>query len=501
MNSLSRRALLRSIAAGAAGAALLPILSRLTSAGAPAVARFLFVIEGNHFAPITVLDPSTQAAIDATTKSPIDGLPFWYNLYQHTSPIVVPTTDFSKTIALQSIASQGLAADTAVVFGLSSQIVGGGHTGYHGVLSSSRTVGGSPGGQTIDAYLGAQPAVRQKTPYDVVRVGMVQPPKGAAGQPATGERLAYYTCATAKGVPAATIVDPMSAYNVYFGLVGTAAQQASFGQRKTLLDYATQDVKTALAAFGGSSDERAKLETYLASLEDLSTRQQRLVAMAPKLPKALSDCPSPDTLTNPLTNTTIANDCMVCLDAQLRIAAAALKGQLANVAVVTSGTGDDFGGLTYPSAPAGDDQADTRHPIQHQAIAGVAQAVTTIHDMTKHQLDLVAAVAQDLASTPDPATSGSMLDNTVIVFISDNGEQHHSTSSEFPVVLIGGKNLGLKTGGRTIAYPGVTTGGAAHRQVSNLWNTLGHLAGQQLDTFGAEGAFRVATGPLSELMT
>ena len=95
---------------------------------------------------------------------------------------------------------------------------------------------------------------------------------------------------------------------------------------------------------------------------------------------------------------------------------------------------------------------------------------------------------------------GSMLDNTVIVFISDNGEQHHSTASEFPVVLIGGKNLGLNTGGRTIVYPGVDTGGSGHRQVSNLWNTLGHLAGDPLDTFGKEGPYRVATGPLTELL-
>jgi arylsulfatase A-like enzyme len=120
--------------------------------------------------------------------------------------------------------------------------------------------------------------------------------------------------------------------------------------------------------------------------------------------------------------------------------------------------------------------------------------------MTNFQLTAVAAAAQSLMSTPDPAETGSILDNTVIVFIGDNGQQHHSTASEFPVVLIGAKNLGRHTGGRTIVDPGVDSGGANHRQVSNLWNTFGHLAGQSLDTFGGEGAFRVAPGPLSELM-
>ncbi len=119
-------------------------------------------------------------------------------------------------------------------------------------------------------------------------------------------------------------------------------------------------------------------------------------------------------------------------------------------------------------------------------------------------------MALPLLNTPDPASGQTLLDSTVIVYIGDNGEQHHSTASEFPVVLIGGGALGLKTGGRTIVYPGVDTGGTGHRQVSNLWNTLGHLTGAapfmlattkiNFDLFGAEGPGRISPGPLSELL-
>ena len=91
-----------------------------------------------------------------------------------------------------------------------------------------------------------------------------------------------------------------------------------------------------------------------------------------------------------------------------------------------------------------------------------------------------------------------MLDHTVIVYIGDNGEQHHSTASEFPVVLIGGRALGLQTNGRTLVYPGMSSDG--HRQLSNLWNTLGYVAGEELDDFGAEGPSRRALGPLAELL-
>jgi len=99
----------------------------------------------------------------------------------------------------------------------------------------------------------------------------------------------------------------------------------------------------------------------------------------------------------------------------------------------------------------------------------------------------------------EPVATGSST-SAATPFTATHFRQHHSTAPEFPVVLIGGKNLGLSTGGRTIVYPGVDSGGSGHRQVSNVWNTLGHLAGEQLDTFGAEGPFRVATGPLHELM-
>jgi hypothetical protein len=462
---------------------LLPILSRLTSASPPQVARFLFVVEGNCYEPVTVLDPDTRVAINATANKPITGERWWYQRYGHDKPIIVPSTKFAETPALPSIASLGLASQTAVLFGLSSRITGGGHTAYHGVLSSARTVGGSPGGQTIDAYLGALPAVRLQTPYDVVRVGMV----GSVGV----TRLSYATCATGPGVAAPAIVDPLAAYATLFGLVAAPAQMAAFAQRKTLLDFAQKDVQTAVSAFGGNSPERAKLETYLASLEELGARQQRLSTMAPQL--AAVKPPSPDMAPN------YATDCMERFGAQLTLAVAALKGQLTNVAVVTSGTGNDFGPLTYPSEPNPDYRTRSRHDLHHVS-ASDPGALTTIHDMTRQQLDAIAAAAQDLMSSPDPAGTGSMLDNTVIVFIGDNGEQHHSTASEFPVVLIGGKNLGLNTGGRTIVYPGVDTGGSGQRQVSNLWNTLGHLAGDPLDTFGKEGPYRVAPGPLAELM-
>ncbi|WP_244237231.1 hypothetical protein [Corallococcus llansteffanensis] len=69
---------------------------------------------------------------------------------------------------------------------------------------------------------------------------------------------------------------------------------------------------------------------------------------------------------------------------------------------------------------------------------------------------------------------------------------------EWPLLLVGGNALGLKTDGRTVVFP--RDGRARNRQVSNLFNSLGHALGDTaMDHFGLEFSTRIAPGPLSEL--
>ncbi len=65
------------------------------------------------------------------------------------------------------------------------------------------------------------------------------------------------------------------------------------------------------------------------------------------------------------------------------------------------------------------------------------------------------------------------------------------------MLLLGGQSA-LATGGRTLVYPGL--GKPGHRQLSNVWNTMGHVAGTDLAEFGGEGSLRRAPGPLAELL-
>ena len=88
----------------------------------------------------------------------------------------------------------------------------------------------------------------------------------------------------------------------------------------------------------------------------------------------------------------------------------------------------------------------------------------------------VGMVAQMARRFNVPEGDGTMLDHTVFVFMPDNGDQHHSPSSMAHVT----------SGPRSIPVDVPREGQANHRQVSNLFNTLGWCAGEALNDFGAD---------------
>jgi hypothetical protein len=486
---LTRRRLLAGLGFGAAGALFTPLLRDALAKAVPA-RRFVFVVEGNCIEPAALMSAATRTAIAADATGPIDDQRWMYNLYGHGSTLET-SGDLGTAPALSALLDDGsgvdLSAKSAVVLGLSSTITGGGHSTHFGALSCSRSRASRPAGQTIDAWLAEQAGVTASTPFDAVRVGV----------DSSGAILGNSTCAFGVARSAPVTLDPTLAYNNLFGFLPGSSGEADFARRTDLLDFAADDVNVALGAFAGNSAERAKLEQYLTSLEAIRARQDDLAAIAaaidPYDPSTAFPAPE-DPSTNPLYGT---GDHLDALEAQFENVTAALLGGLTHVAVITSGTGGGFGYMNYARVfadfPGVDDQLG-RHDLHHGS-ASNPEYVQAIHAVSAEHVRMIATMARALDAVPEG--NGTMLDHTAIVYVSDNGEQHHSTASEWPVLLVGGSELGLRTEGRSLVFPG--TGEAAHRQLSNLFNTLGHAAGVELNDFGEEGLTRVAEGPLSEL--
>lgn len=448
------------VAAGAAAAAALPVGHHLARAAGGDQPRFLFIVEGNGFEPAALLCDSARAAVDDTLATPVGSSRWWYSRYRHGDPLALDTPDLGSALALAPLAAAGLVDQATVLLGLSSRIAGGGHSSLHGTLASAKTIAGAPGGPTIDAHLAGLESVRQDTPFDAFRVGVGE-----------GRPIDFGTCAYEQRDAAPMILDPSSAYQFAYGAFAEGDAQLAFDTRDRMLRFASENLASTERTFAGNRRERAKLGSYGRSISALLETQEKLRGMRGSVVAP----PEPGTGLSALPR----------FDALVDLAVSTLIDGLTNVAVVGCGSGGPFG-LTYPTVSSVD-----RHTMQHTS-GGDPAMLQAIRDINLAQVTSIASGARRLADA-------GLLEHTVIVWVGDNGEQHHSTASEFPVLLIGGQGLGLRAGGRTVVYPGVNH--ANNRQLSNVWNTLGYLAGESLDTFGGEeGDLRKAPGPLAELM-
>jgi len=182
------------------------------------------------------------------------------------------------------------------------------------------------------------------------------------------------------------------------------------------------------------------------------------------------------------------------LDAMFDIGAASLICGLTNVLTLSSAAGIRDFDIMF----AGLGLNIGKHGIGH---GGSYQGKTwaELYDMIRrYHFTLIAGLMQKLERVREG--DGTMLDNTVIVYLSDGAEAHHSRCWEWPMVVIG--NLGGRLrAGRYLDYPGY--GQRNHRTTANMYLTLLHAAGDNRETFGvADPALRDINqrGPLTELL-
>lgn len=457
----------RTFLKGAAAGLFTPLLNEAFAQTATP-ARLVIVMECNGIYPSAFLSMGARTALGSAAI----GSRRNFNDVYPSSPLTLMGDQLSSALCLDPLAANGPAISlvnrAAVVLGLSSTITGGGHSSGTGALSCA--VNGASA--TFDAVMA--PRLKRTAPFDAIRLGT-----SSSLVP-----IVYESCMFGPGKPAGILVNPTLAYDTIFGSIAGGA--GSGQERSMLFDFARDDVRAALATFKGNSNERLKLERYLTSLDNLRAREGVLMSMGPSVRPLLPVAPS----MNPLLMGSGTPDSMKWLEAQFQIAQTALLGGLTNVVVLASATsGFD---VRYDSALTQSGRHDLQHGIDIPANWSAIAAVTRKH------VELIAGLARTLEATPEVGASGTMLDHTAILYMSDNGEQHHATGIEWPLLLVGGNALGLKTDGRTLVFP--RDGASGNRQMSNVFNSLGHAFGDSMfDTFGLEGMSRIAPGPLSEI--
>ncbi len=141
------------------------------------------------------------------------------------------------------------------------------------------------------------------------------------------------------------------------------------------------------------------------------------------------------------------------------------------------------------------------HAIGHGAGYATLSSQDCRNAIRRFHVELISGMAAKLDKIPEG--DGTMLDNTLIVYTSDNAANHHSFGFDWPMFAVGNIDGRLDSKGRYLAYP--RYGNARHNHtICNWFTTLCHLAGVPQDLFGqpdmALGKAEEQAGPLSELL-
>ena len=459
-----RRDALKGLSLGAGSLLLSPMLARMQAqaAGSKAAAgkRFVFVVESNGVRP-------EQMAPSGIKRKPRRQQP-------NNGPaefVDVSLKDRELPFSLKPI--EKWKDRVTIVNGLSGRVCGGGHSNnFHalgafgaGNKGESRDVSGP----TIDGALA-------KT------IPGIFPHIGLGISKRLENSVVYSISAIGKNKALPITVKPNQAYANLFGSVAKGTARSEFVARNNLLDFMKDDVKRVRSRLAGP--ERQQLDAYLESFETLRNRQSRLNEIEHTL---RAKAP----VVNNKYTSAVETD---RLDAQFDIGAAALIAGLTNVMTISSAAGIRdfdirFSGLGLKKG---------KHHTGH----GGSQNGKTwfeIYDMIRRfHFDLIAGLVKKLEAVPEG--DGTMLDNTVIVYLSDGAEGHHSRCWEWPMVVIGNVGGRLKTG-RYIDYPGY--GQPKHRTTANMYVTLMQMAGSKRTSFGMPDPLLKDLdqhGPLQELL-
>lgn len=457
----NRRDALRTLGLSAGATLLTPIISRLKAqaAGTPVTAkRFVFVVESNGVRP-------EQLAPSGITRKPRDQRP----LNGPAELLDVTLADRDLPFSLEPIAPWK--NKTTILQGLSGRICGGGHSNNFGALGCFPTPreGRNITDETIDG------ALARAIPGIFPHIGL-----GISKRLENSVIYNVSALAPNKGLP--TVCKPDQAYAALFGSVAEGAARQEFAARNNLLDFLREDAKRAQANLVG--EEREQFGAYLEAFETLRERQSRLNEIAHTLREK---GPTP---TDKYTSEVETDR----LDAQFDIAAAALICGLTNVVTLSSAAGIMDFDITFKGLGLHIDKHSIGHGKSHEG-----KTWADLYDIIRrYHFDLIAGLLQKLEKVKEG--DGTMLDNTVVVYLSDGAEGHHSRCWEWPMVVIGDMGGRLKSG-RYLDYPGYAQRG--HRTTANLYVTLLHLAGASRDSFGmADPVLKDFDqhGPLSELL-
>lgn len=351
-----------------------------------------------------------------------------------------------------------------IVTGLHGRHTSPGHSAFFGALGAYRGgTGVPPSAATIDY------ALSQSLPQTIL-------PPLCIGMESLESMKARPTLATltASGPnqPIFMHCDPNMLYQMLFGSIAEGDIKKHYQARSDVMLEVEHMAKLKLKGLPQSESER--YEKYVNGFRDLNGLREKLSKISGQLRKYAPKLD--DRYSKPKFETDWH-------DALLEIGIAALQANLTNVLTIASGCGEYFGSWK------GLGVSDTGHGLGH-----IDQPGNGIWTKIRHyNCEMLVKLMKALEAIPEG--TGSMMDNTLIVYSSNNGKEQHTDGSNWPFVLLGNGGGRFKTGQYTHVKD---------RPINDLYTTFLRGVGISVDRFNLDKNMANLThsklGPIEELL-
>ena len=339
------------------------------------------------------------------------------------------------------------------------------HSAFFGALGGYRGSDGvPPSAATIDYELSKQ------LPQTLL-------PHLAIGMDSLGNMQAKPTVANLSargaGKPIFMHSNPNHLYELLYGGISQGDIRKQHEARSAMLERIEQ-----LATHKGNDlplSEQHRYQEFTQGFDDMNGLRERLAEVSGHLQKFAPKVD--DRYTNPVFETDWH-------DTLLDLGISALKSGTTSVLTIGSGRGEIFGSWK------GLGVQKQGHNLGHMPQAG-----NPIWDkIRQYNTSMLVKLVEELESVPEG--SGTMMDNTLIVYTSNNADKQHTKGETWPVMLLGNCGGTFKSG-RFTQLDGT-------RPINALYASLLRSTGVNADRFNMSeqmaARYDSSTGPLREVL-
>jgi hypothetical protein len=447
LTSATRRDFLRTSLLGSGALALSGAAAAFGDEGRPPM-RFIFMHRGNGLWPRVMVPPSLGKAEQEAERrkeafvADLDGqeLPGW----------------------LQPLAPH--ASELTLLQGISGKMCTTGHHSWCsalGAFKANERISSIPWA-TVDFEL----ARLHPSPAEHIELACF--PLGGGNARGSLDGIATGFSARGPQQPNYAFGSPKVALEELFKSVSTEADaRTRYALERSLLAFLGRGEGERASHLQGL--ERSKVQGYADSIEAIRERNRRIDGMAERIARHV-----------PVLDERVLSGEMTTIERQRGHAEVLLGALISGLTNVVAFTVDELG-HDYTGIRGIEGEKVNMHDVGHGKSFGGVSAEEIRDRARTHHMELVAHIVARLKAVPEG--EGSMFDNTLLLYFPDGGEAHHSHGTEYPFVVVSGRNCPLELGRRYIRLPNY--GAPGHATLGNLHTTLLNAYGNPVEHFGA----------------